>query len=115
MDQLVIPEFSNSFEDSVSKVVLLSKQCLKQSELKYKQAEELLLAELGLEDWQPTEETVAVKSFAESFLSSGRLDSEHYKPKYDQAVEKINSLNPIEVIHIEDILIDITNGQSFKT
>ncbi|MEG5162013.1 N-6 DNA methylase [Microcoleus sp. AT3-A2] len=53
----------------------------------YQQAENLLLSGLGLKDWQPTEETVAVKSFAESFLSSGRLDAEYYQPKYDE-VEK---------------------------
>jgi len=89
MDQLVIPEFSSLFEDAVSNVVLLGKQCLKQSELEYRQAEDLLLSELGLQDWQPTEETVAVKSFAESFLSSGRFDAEYYQPKYDQVEEAI--------------------------
>ena len=89
MDQLVIPEFSSLFEDAVSKVVLLGKQCLKQSELEYQQAEDLLLSELGLKDWQPTEETVAVKSFAESFLSSGRLDAEYYQPKYDEIEQHI--------------------------
>lgn len=89
MDQLVIPEFSNLFEDAISKVVLVGKQCLKQSELKYQQAENLLLSELGLKDWQPTEETVAIKSFAESFLSSGRFDAEYYQPKFDQLIERL--------------------------
>lgn len=91
MDQLVIPEFSSLFEDAVSKVVLLGKQCLKQSELEYQQAEDLLLSELGLKDWQPTEETIAVKSFAESFRSSGRLDAEYYQPKYDELLEIIET------------------------
>ncbi|MEG5015287.1 MULTISPECIES: N-6 DNA methylase [unclassified Microcoleus] len=86
MDQLVIPEFSNSFEDSVSKVVLFGKQCLRRSELEYQQAEDLLLSELGLKDWQPTEETIAVKTFAESFLSSDRLDAEYYQPKQQKVM-----------------------------
>jgi type I restriction enzyme M protein len=49
----------------------------------------LLLSEIGLQDWQPTEETVAVKSFAESFLSSGRFDAEYYQPKYDELYETL--------------------------
>ncbi len=52
----------------------------------YQQAEDLLLSELGLQDWQPTEKTVAVKSFAESFLSSGRLDAEYYQPKQQKVM-----------------------------
>ncbi len=50
----------------------------------YQQAEELLLSELGLNDWQPPEETITVKSFSDSFLSSGRFDAEYYQPKYDE-------------------------------
>jgi type I restriction enzyme M protein len=52
----------------------------------YQQAEDLLLGELGLQDWQPTEETVAVKSFAESFLSSDRFDAEYYQPKQQKVM-----------------------------
>jgi type I restriction enzyme M protein len=102
MDQLVIPEFSDSFEDFVSKVVLFGKQCLKQSELKYQQAEDLLLSELGLQDWQPTEESVAVKSFAESFLSSGRFDAEYYQPKFDQLIERLEE--KVELTPLGDLL-----------
>jgi type I restriction enzyme M protein len=50
----------------------------------YQQAEDLLLSELNLKDWQPTKETIAIKSFKESFLSSGRFDAEYYQPKYDE-------------------------------
>jgi type I restriction enzyme M protein len=109
---LPVPIFGLDFQLSISNLIQSAKKALSDSKDIYQQAEDLLLSELGLKDWQPTEENVALKSFAESFLSSGRLDSEHYKPKYDQAVEKINSLNPIEIINLEDILIDITNGHT---
>jgi type I restriction enzyme M protein len=112
MTQLVIPDFSPKFEDTISEIVLVAQQCLKQSELKYQQAEDLLLSELGLEDWQPTEETVAVKSFAESFLSSGRLDAEYYQPKYDDLLKKLKALQPKRIIHLELLLSMITNGHT---
>ena len=112
MSQLMIPEFSTQFEDAVSKIILAAGQYLKRSDIEYQQAEDLLLSELGLQDWQPTEETVAVKSFSESFLFSSRLDAEHYKPKYDQVLEKLKSVNPLKMIRIEEILTTITNGQT---
>ncbi|GBD53290.1 N-6 DNA methylase [Microcystis aeruginosa NIES-298] len=66
----------------------------------YQQAEDLLLTELGLKDWKPTEESIAVKSFSESFLSSGRLDAEYYQPKYDEIETTIMKYGFIELIKI---------------
>lgn len=54
-----------------------------QSKTLYSEAEEMLLEELGLKDWQPTNESVSVKSFSD-FQASGRLDAEYYQPKYDE-------------------------------
>lgn len=84
LKNMYIPRFE--FEDFIGEFVHKSEGLLKQSNLIYHQAEDLLLAELGLQDWQPTEETVAVKSFAESFLSSGRFDAEYYQPKQQKVM-----------------------------
>ncbi|AFY73094.1 type I restriction-modification system methyltransferase subunit [Synechococcus sp. PCC 7502] len=89
MDQVIIPEFSSKIEESVSDVIMLAEKCLRQSDKRYQQAEDLLLSELGLKDWQPTDENIAVKSFSASFGTSDRLDAEHYQPKFDQLIEKI--------------------------
>lgn len=75
---------NDDFQELISRVIDFSKNNLEKSKRIYQEAEDLLLSELGLKDWQPTEETVAVKSFAESFLSSSRLDAEYYQPKYDE-------------------------------
>jgi type I restriction enzyme M protein len=68
----------------------------------YKKAEDSLLSELGLQDWQPTEEAVAVKSFAESFLASDRLDAEYYQPKFDQLIAWLEE--KIELTSLGDLL-----------
>lgn len=57
----------------------------------YAEAEALLLSELGLKDWQPSEANTAEVSLVDSFLSSGRLDAEYYQPKYEEIEEKIKS------------------------
>ena len=88
---LKIPFLSENFQEAVERLVQSAHSSLRQSKDIYQQAEDLLLSELGLQDWQPTEETVAVKSFAESFLSSGRLDAEYYQPKFYEVESKIKA------------------------
>ncbi len=68
----------------------------------YQQAEELLLSELGLQDWQPPEETITVKSFSDSFLSSGRFDAEYYQPKYDRLIEPLKE--KVKLTRLGDLL-----------
>ncbi|MEH2113503.1 N-6 DNA methylase [Nostoc sp.] len=82
--EIQVPHFLDAFQKIINKLVEKAYHFLENSKLFYQQAEDLLLLELGLRDWQPTEETVAVKSFSESFLSYGRFDAEYYQPKYDQ-------------------------------
>lgn len=77
---------SHDFQSLIRKAALKYLDLILVSKSLYKQAEDLLLSELGLQDWQPTEETVAVKSFAESFLSSGRFDAEYYQPKQQKVM-----------------------------
>ncbi len=75
----------------VEKIVIKAYALLKNSKQLYQQAENLLLSELGLNEWQPTEKNIAVKSFTESFLSSGRFDAEYYQPKFDESLNLIYS------------------------
>ncbi|PZV08524.1 MAG: hypothetical protein DCF22_20125 [Leptolyngbya sp.] len=106
-----VPIFSKTFQDHVELIVNDCCQSLKEkSKELYQQAEDLLLSELGLQDWQPTEETVAVKSFAESFLSSGRLDAEYYQPKFDELEKQVKSYSR-GWVNIRNVLNqDIKNG-----
>jgi type I restriction enzyme M protein len=102
-----IPLLAKEFQFRIKLLIEFSWETKESSKTIYQQAEELLLSELGLKDWQPPEETIAVKSFAESFLSSGRLDAEYYQPKYDELIEIIYSYS-IYTKTIKDI-------QSFNT
>jgi restriction endonuclease S subunit len=89
--KIKIPIFSNSFQLEIEKLVKTAHQKLEESKEFYKQAENLLLKELDLIDYVPTTENISVKSFSESFKTSGRLDAEYYSPKYDEILEKIEN------------------------
>jgi type I restriction enzyme M protein len=81
-----IPLLSLEFQERLKKIFNQAHLDRLKAIYIYQQAEDLLLSELGLQGWQPTEETVAVKSFAESFLSSGRFDAEYYQPKQQKVM-----------------------------
>lgn len=72
---------SKEFQEKIEKTILLSYDKWKNSEKLYSQAENLLISELGLENFSPSNEKVSIKTLKESFLRTGRLDSEYYQPK----------------------------------
>jgi type I restriction enzyme M protein len=82
---------TQDFQDFIRQAALKYLELISISKSLYQQAEDLLLSELNLKDWQPTTETIAIKSFKESFLSSSRLDAEYYQPKYDDVEQHIKS------------------------
>jgi type I restriction enzyme M protein len=110
---LKIPFLSSEFQEAIENLVQSAHSSLRQSKGIYQQAEDLLLSELGLKDWQPTEETVAVKSFSESFLSSGRFDAEYYQPKYDQVEKAIQDCGfPSQ--NLGSLIEPIQNGFDYR-
>jgi len=105
-----VPIFSSNFQSQIEDLVILSHQKLEDSKKLYQQAEELLLKELDLLDFEPSKEQVSVKSFSESFGESGRLDSEYYQPKYDDIIQKVTSIKYDTLGNIVNILKSIEPG-----
>lgn len=56
----------------------------------YAEAEQILLMELGLIDWNPTEVGITEK-MSEEVRLFGRCDAEFFQQKYDEIVEKIKA------------------------
>ena len=81
--QIDIPLLRIALQNLIKKNFDVAVDCLLKSQSLYTQAEQLLLEELGLQDWQPSTENINCKSFKESFLATGRLDAEYYQPKYE--------------------------------
>ncbi|MBN2825816.1 MAG: DNA methylase, partial [Campylobacterales bacterium] len=87
--KIIIPKLDNNFQSKIENLVKISYAKLKESKTLYKEAEALLLQELDLIDFKPSDENIAVKSFQKSFGNSGRLDSEYYQAKYDELIAHI--------------------------
>ncbi|MGC8757993.1 MAG: restriction endonuclease subunit S [Caldisericaceae bacterium] len=110
---LTIPILSDTFQKQIEKSVLRAYEEKEKSESLYKQAEDILLEELGLKDWKPKtkkiviggkefeeEENISIRNLSE-VLKVNRFDAEYWEPKYDEMIttlkEKIE-LMPLKAI-----------------
>ncbi|MFN8579184.1 MAG: restriction endonuclease subunit S [Candidatus Sericytochromatia bacterium] len=91
INQFIVPVLNNIFQLKISEIYNKSYKKRLDSKLTYKQAEELLLETIGLKNFKPTNEKINIKSFKDSFIEEGRLDSEYYLPKYEHIKKVIEN------------------------
>jgi hypothetical protein len=89
--EIKIPHFSTVLQDEIEALVSSSFEKLQKSKEAYQTAQNLLLEHLGLKDFNPPVQAVNIKSFADSFGTSGRLDAEFYQEKYESYLKKIQA------------------------
>jgi restriction endonuclease S subunit len=83
IEKMRLPIFGSTFCKMIEWVSRQSHDSRDNADKSYKDAEQLLLAELGLTNFIPSTEPVAIKSFSDSFGANGRLDAEYCQPKYE--------------------------------
>lgn len=110
MENFRIPLFDFGFQKKIEETILRGFGAFENSKTRYSQAEQLLLSELGLQNWQPTAENINEKSFKDSFLATGRLDAEYYQPKYEKILSCVNKFETKELGKIVSISKSIEPG-----
>ncbi|VDH00588.1 type I restriction/modification system N-6 DNA methyltransferase [Helicobacter pametensis] len=91
--KIKIPIISLEVQDEIEAIVSSAFEKLQKSKEIYQTAQNLLLEHLGLKDFNPPSQTVNIKSFTDSFGTSGRLDAEFYQEKYESYLKKIQAFN----------------------
>lgn len=94
--KFLIPILSMEFQLEIQNLVKDSHKALEESKELYKKAEETLYLELGLDPKNPLQSlldsktnnptnspNISIHTLKESFLKTGRLDSEYYQKKYE--------------------------------
>lgn len=89
INNIKIPALRPSFQVQIENIALLAISNTNKAKKIYAQAEEILLAEIGLKDFSPSTESINIKNFSSSFVASGRIDAEYYQPKYESIEDKI--------------------------
>nr|BAV59426.1 modification methylase [Candidatus Endomicrobium sp. MdDo-005] len=85
----IIPNAPKKFQSHIETIILESEKTNIQSQQLYRQAEELLLENIGLKNFKPSQENKNIKTLKESFLKTARLDAEYYQPKYEEIITKV--------------------------
>jgi len=94
--EIEIPLLCNTLQNKIQQYFKSAHALRVDADKSYKNAEQLLLTELGLTNFIPSTKPVSVKSFADSFGASGRLDAEYYQPKYEDVLAIVsNSKNDL--------------------
>jgi restriction endonuclease S subunit len=103
IEKMRLPIFCTVFCKAIERTVQQSHKARDNAEFFYKSAESRLLTDLGLTDFTASTEPVAVKSFADSFGTSGRLDAEYYQQKYEDYETAINTTHKLyELCDVHD-------------
>lgn len=110
-----IPILTMPFQQKITELLQNANALRKMAKVNYSFAEQLLLQELGLTDWQPDDKSVATKTYAD-FQSSGRLDAEYYQPKYEAIAGKLAQYSN-GAVSCENILVNamtkLTDGTEY--
>ena len=88
--EIVIPILTKDFQNKIKLVFSKSIDLKEQSSAKIHQAEHLLLAELGLVDWDPDPRLSFVKNYADTQRAE-RIDADYFQPKYTEIEDSVRS------------------------
>lgn len=79
---------SKIFHNLIAKLYIEAIQSLTDSEIFYQKAEQMLLSELGLLNWNPKHQLSFVKNFSDT-QSADRIDAEYFQPMYEEVIKAI--------------------------
>ncbi len=95
------PKPSGNFQEKIAKTIQKSHIERELSKKLYTEAEDILLKELDLKDWKPSEINISEKMSEEVDLF-GRFDAEFFQPKYDELFSKLSKFKTDELWDIVD-------------
>lgn len=99
---------SNDFQKIIQAYFEDYLHLIRDSIYQYRQADEILLSSLNLENFTPSTENTSIKSFSQ-VDQSGRLDAEYYHPKFDELLQRLHT-HAEKIIRVRDIRIENHRG-----
>lgn len=83
-----LPKFNRTYMTTISKIIDASFKYKSLSLDHYSLSQNLLLSELGLENWKPKHRLTFFKNYSDTF-NVKRIDAEYFQPKYDEIIKAI--------------------------
>jgi type I restriction enzyme S subunit len=110
--RIPVPSFSKNFQNLIDNLFAIILKSQKDSKELYGKAELQLLKSVGLDTFEPSQDSVNIKNFKASFGITKRLDAEYYQKKYEQIIEKIVAQKHDSLCRIVDISKSIEPGSN---
>jgi len=107
VEKLLVPIFDMGFQLSIEDLAKKSSKFIELSKSLYSQAENLLLEELGLKDFNPKYELSYTANLSQAF-SVHRVDAEYFQPLYHELIKHLR--NNFEVKLLKTFTIDFQKG-----
>ena len=106
LKRVEIPILSKQLQETVKRSFDTAFELLNKAEAYYRDAEQILLAELGLVNWKPKHRLSFIKNFSDT-QASERIDAEYFQPMYEEVVERIRQYKNghkslSEIVKVED-------------
>jgi len=112
--KLLVPPATDSLQKKIAELYDAAENSLLNSKRLYTQAEQLLLSELGLQDWKPQHTLTYVRNYSQA-ARARRMDAEHFQPKYAEIVEHISAHQPQRLSKLATQTIETIRFDSSKT
>ena len=100
-------------QQSIASLVNTSYTLRQSADILYKEAEEILLEELGLKNYQPQNKKCFVKMLSDT-QEVGRIDAEYFQPKYEDVIDKIKKYNGGYAL-LENFIENYSTGYPYKS
>jgi len=92
-----IPVASESKQKEIETIYINGLEQLENAKAFFNQADNLLLEELGLKDFDTEENLSSIVNLSD-VKSAGRMDAEYFQPKYSKLIEKLKNPKPLDKI-----------------
>lgn len=90
VENILVPVFQNNFQELIDGLVKNARFSKLESLQFYKSAEDLLLEELGLKDFQVKDDLSFIVNFSDVKIAN-RIDAEYFQPKYENIESRIKN------------------------
>lgn len=108
---ITIPVPGAEFQSEIHRRFFEALNYRERSKSLYQEADNLLLIELGLDNLDLSNEITYERNFDDVALA-GRLDAQHFQPKYYRVFDALKAIKPLQILDLESLLEEITNGQT---
>ncbi len=81
---------SESFQSITRNLINKAENAQNKAKQFYHQAEQIILSELGLQDWKSTHQLSFIRNFSDT-QSADRIDADYFQPVYDEMLEAVKS------------------------